>query len=637
MAAQVGLSTTGQNIANANTPGYSRQVVVQASAPGQNMGYGFLGSGTEVAQIKRYSDDFLTTQVNSAQSSTSSSQAFSAQISQVDNLLADSATGLSPAMQDFFNGVQDLSASPASAAARQAALSGGTELAARFQTLSGRLTEIAGGIDTQISANVTLINSYAKQIAQLNDSIARLGSSNGTPNDLLDQRDLLVADLNKQVKASVLPGDNNTLTVSIGNGQPLVVGNQAFQLAVTSSPTDASRVEVGYVTGSKVTVLPESAFSGGELGGLFEVRAQGLDPARNALGQVATSLALSFNLQHQQGLDQAGVQGGDFFTVAPPLVSASVNNTGSATLTAKVSDPAQLTASDYAVKFDGSNYAVTRQSDNKVVGNIAYVAGTASSATIDGVDYTFSDSGGAPAAGDHFLIRPTINGASGFGMALSDISKIAAGSAAPVTGAAAGNTGTGKISASRLDPNAAVLAAPVTLTFASGPPAVFSASMAATVTSNGVATAYAAGAPIPYNAGANFNFGGVNQSLSGTPANADTFTITAGASGAGDNRNAVLLGNLQSKNILNGGTATYQSGYAQLVSFVGNTTREGQVNGLASATLLGQTQTAQQSVSGVNLDEEAANLLKYQQAYQAAGKVMQIASQMFATLLTLGG
>ena len=638
LAAQVGLTTTGQNIANANVPGYSRQVAIQTTAPSQQMGFGFIGSGTEVAQIKRYADNFIATQVNSAQSATSSAQAYTAQISQVDNMLADTTAGLSPALQDFFNGVQDLSANPASAAARQAMLSAGDSMAARFQSLSARLTEISDGINTQVTSNVTLINSYAEQIAQLNGSISSLGAAGSGANDMLDQRDFLVAELSKQIKVSTVAGDNNTITVSIGTGQPLVVGNQAHELATMVAPTDASRVQIGYVAAGKVIPLPDSAFSGGELGGLFEVRSA-LDQAQNSLGRIAISMAVSINAQHAQGIDQNGNQGGVFFSVAPALVSANANNSGAAQVTAAVSDATQLTTSDYKLKFDATNsqYVVTRQSDNQV-STIPYVAGSPSTATIDGVDYAIS---GAPVADDNFVVRPTINGASGFKLALTETAQIAAGVATvATTGSTAGNTGSATISAASVSANTSPLSAPVTLTYNSADLSLSgfpSFPVTVTPSDGSPATVYADNtAPILYSDGATISFNGISLSVSGAPADTDTFTVVPNTS-AGDNRNVLLLGSLQTKNILNGGTATYQSAYSQLVSSVGNATRESQVSGLSSATLLAQTQTAQQNISGVNLDEEAANLLKYQQAYQAAGKIMQIASQMFDTLLNLGG
>jgi flagellar hook-associated protein 1 len=639
LAAQVGLSTAGHNIANANVAGYSRQVVVQSSRIAQDFGYGFIGTGTQVAEIKRYSDSFLNQQVRAAQTQTSSFQAYNAQISQVDNLLADTTSGLSPALQDFFKGVQDVASNPASVASRQALLSTADSLAARFQGLNGRLEEIREGVNSQITSNVTLINSYAQQIAELNDQIGNFSATpERQPNDLLDARDQLVAELNKQVRATVVPGDNNSLTVSIGNGQPLVVGKKAFELAVINSPTDISRVQVGYVTGSRITPLPESQLTGGELGGLLEFRANALDRAQNSLGRVALALAQSFNDQHRLGIDDAGNPGGDFFTVAPAYVGRNANNalTSTTDISATVTDVSKLTQSDYKVAFDGTNFVVTRLSDNQQTLINPYPQTVPQE--IDGVSYAIT---GAAATGDSFLVKPTINGAAGFNVALIDRAKIAA--AAPITtGAPISNKGNAKISegsvdAAYLTPGNA-LTAPLTLTYdsASGNLTGFP-NQDVTVVDNGVTTVYPAGTgSIPYSATAKYNFGGVNISFTGTPAEGDTFTIGPNVSGVGDNRNARLLGALQTKNILDGGSATFQSAYAEMVSYVGNKTREVQVNGSASEALLAQAREAQQDVSGVNLDEEAANLLKYQQAYQASGKVMQIASTLFDTLLSLG-
>ena len=640
-AAQAGLSTAGHNIANANVAGYSRQTVVQSSALAQDYGYGFVGSGTEVTQIKRYSDSFLDSQVRGAQASKSSLDSYYAQISQVDNLLADTTSGLSPALQDFFKGVQDVASNPASVASRQALLSTADSLAARFQGLNGRLEEIREGVNTQIDSNVTLINSYAQQIAKLNEDIGAASTNmNRQPNDLLDARDQLVAELNKQIKTIVVPGDNNSLTVSIGNGQPLVVGRKSFELAVTTSPTDLNRTQVGYVSGDKITVLGDNTLNGGELGGLLEFRSGTLDRAQNSLGRIAITLAATFNDQHHLGQDESGAMGGDFFTEGTAFVGRNRNNSLASTteVTAIVSDPSKLTQSDYTVEFDGTNYMVTRQTDQQKTIIAPYPQATAQ--TIDGVDFSIT---GVAGTGDSFVVRPTINGAASFSVELKDRTKVAA--AAPIsTSAPVSNTGTGKIGEGSIDaayltPGNA-LTGPVTLTYANPGNTLsgFPVDKEIKVTdTNGTVNTYAAGtADIPYKAGSVYNFGGVNISFTGTPANGDTFGVAVNTSGVGDNRNMRALGALQAKNIVEGNTATYQSAYAELVSFVGNKTREVQVNGEAGAALLAQAKGAQQDVAGVNLDEEATNLLRYQQAYQAAGKVMQIASTLFDTLLSLG-
>jgi flagellar hook-associated protein 1 FlgK len=634
-AAQVGLSTTGHNISNANVAGYTRQSVVQNATLPQNSGFGFTGTGTEVTTVKRIYDSFLTSQVRSAQTTSASLETFSRQISQIDNLLADPAAGLSPALQDFFKGVQDLSSNPASSASRQALLSGADSLASRFHMLSARLTEIGDGVNTEIVSNVEMINSYARQIAQLNGSISNLSSANQPPNDMLDQRDQLITELNKYIKTTVVQDGDGRATVSIGAGQPLVVGTQTFQLAATGSPTDPSRMQVGYQVGSKVAVLPENSLNGGSLGGLLEFRSSTLDQVQNSLGRVALSLALSFNAQHKLGQDLSGDMGTDFFNVEPASVSASSRNNATSTtvVSAVATDPGQLTGSDYSMNFTGGSFFVKRLPDG-VPEEL-----TGSPQTVDGVEYTYS---GAAAEGDSFLVRPTVFGAANFNVLITDRSKIAAGAPVRPGALSPSNTGSAKIStvsvdAAYLPPSdpASTVALPLTLAFDAASGMLTGFPLTAQVSVNGVAVG-SPGDDVSYNAGDVLTFGGISVTFSGIPRDLDTFTIEANLEGVGDNRNAVLLGKLQTANILDDGHTTYQGSYAGMVSFVGNKTRETQIDSQASASLVAQSEAAQQAVSGVNLDEEAANLLRYQQAYQASGKVMQIASDLFDVLLSLG-
>jgi len=636
-AAQAALATTGNNITNANVAGYSREVVVQAASTPMGGTNGYIGTGTQIAQVKRYSDDFLNAQVRTAQASSSGLDAYQAQVQQVDNLLADTTSGLSPALQDFFAAVQNLTGDGAGVSSRGSFMTSADTLAARFQSMNGRLDEIRKGVNTQITASVTTINTYANQIAQLNDQIGKLTDPSGLnpPNELLDKRDQLIMDLNKQIKATVVPGDNNSLTVSIGNGQPLVVGRSAFQLAATNSPTDQTRMTVGYVLQGKITPLAESSLTGGELGAALQFRTQSLDLAQNSLGRVAIAVATSMNDQNHLGLDGNGKPGGDIFSIAPAQVTKNVNNnqTSTTAITATVVDATKLTTSDYKVDFDGTNYNVYRLADNKKTVISPFPQTQAQ--VIDGLAFAVS---GAADAGDNFLVRPTQAGASNFKLALTDGAQIAA--AAPIaTSVPLSNSGSGKISAGSIDQNylGAPLAGPVTLTYSTATATLsgFPAGQPVSMTLNGTTTAYPAGASVPFQDGASYTVGGMSFMLNGAPGNGDTFKIAPNA-GLGDTRNASLMADLQSKNILDGGKATYQSAYATLVSTIGNKTREVQANAEAASSQLTQAQAAANNVSGVNLDEEAANLLKYQQAYQASGKVMQIADTIFNALLQIG-
>ncbi len=629
-AAQVGLATTGHNIANSGTAGYTRQVVTQGAVAGQNSGYGFVGKGTEVTGVNRVYSEFLTTQVLGAQVGKSSLDTYYAQIRRIDNLLADSSAGVSPALQDFFKSVQNLAAQPNDAAARQSMLSSSESLAARFNGLDAQLTEIRAGLNGEIESSVASINAYARQIGQLNDAIekATTAAQGKPPNDLQDQRDLLVQKLAVEVRVTVVH-QGGSANVFIGNGQPLVVGAKAYSLAATSSPTDSARTVVAYVSKDKTTLLAETALPGGRLGGLFEFRAQTLDTAQNALGRIAIALADRVNDQHRLGQTLAGAMGTDLFTVAAPVTGASRDNTGSGQLGAQIADPSLLTTSDYRLQFDGTEYQLTRLSDGAVNRYASLPQ------TIDGITLSMS---GTPATSDTFLIRPTAAGAATMAVLLKDSSQLAA--SAPVRAQAlATNTGSGRIDAGRVDTSftQASIAAPVTISYASaGSQLSFSPSVAVTRTVNGSSTTYAAGTPVPWVAGAEYAFGGMHFALSGTPANGDQFRVSANTRGDGDARNAALIADLQGAMTVAGGSAHFQGAYASLVSDIGNKARELEVTSAAAGTYYTQAVAAQQAESGVNLDEEAGNLMRYQQAYQAAGKLMQAAGELFDILLQLG-
>ncbi|MGN6389541.1 MAG: flagellar hook-associated protein FlgK [Burkholderiaceae bacterium] len=632
-AAQAGLGTTGHNIANAATPGYSRQVVVQASAGGQNYGFGFIGQGTQVDTVKRIYSDFIGTQINSTQSAKSGLDSYYTQISQIDNLLADPSAGLSPALQDFFQSVQDLAANPNAAASRQSVLSEGQALVARFQSLNQQVDDIRTGVNSQIGGSVTAINSYAQQIASLNEAISKAtGGTGQPPNDLLDQRDQLVADLSKQVGTTVVRQDGNTYNVFIGNGQALVLGAQTFTLQAVQASDDPSRIAVAYQSNGSTTVLADNSLTGGTLGGLLQFRDESLDAIQNSIGRTAIALASAFNAQHRAGQDLNGNPGGDFFSIGTPIATPDVRNTSSAQLSVSIASASALTTSDYRVQYDGTNYRVT------ALPNGTPASYSSLPQTIGGVTIALAPSSGTPNAGDSFLIKPVANGAATIDVAITNTGAIAAGGQIAPFRAAAGasNTGTGAVSAPAVDPAyvGAPLASTAALTYAAATGTI-SANAPVAVTVGGVTTNYAVGAAIPYTSGASYSFNGVAVTVTGAPADGDVYTVAPNAS-TGDNSNALRLAALQTANIVAGGTTTLQGAYSQLVSLVGNKTRELEVTSTAEGQQLASAVARQQSESGVNLDEEATNLIRYQQAYQAAAKVMATAGKLFDTLLTLG-
>lgn len=626
-AAQTGLATAGHNISNASTPGFNRQQIVQSTNTPLYTGAGFLGQGTNVDTVKRVYSQFLDNQVQSAQARSSYLETYSAQISQIDNMLADPSSGLSPALQDFFSGVQDVAANPASVPSRQSMLSSSEALVSRFKSLDGRLQELRDGVNSQITSSVGLINSYAQQIATLNHQIvvAEAGGNGQPANDLLDQRDLIVANLNKEINVSVVKQDDGSYNIFMGKGQALVVGQQALTLSAKPMPDNPGEMGVAYVSyGGSAQMLSPDSLDGGNLGGLLAFRSETLDKAQNELGRVAIGLAQSFNDQHRLGQDLNGDLGGNYFNVpAPKVVANTLNAPSSSVPGVALNDVGSLTSSDYTLSKTAAGYTLTRLSDNTAT---AYLA-TDFPVTVDGLTIT------APATtstGDNWLIQPTRNGAKDISVAIRDTAKIAA--AAPISTAAAyTNTGSGAISAGSVNspppPNAS-LRNNVTIAFIDA--THFS------VTDNTTSTVLAASVLYDPAAGGSISYNGWTAQLSGASAAGDSFTVGPNTDGVSDNRNGLLLAGLQTQNTLLGGTATYQSAYSQIVSSVGVKTRDINVTAQAQATLLTQSQQAQQSLSGVNLDEEASNLLRYQQAYEASAKLMQIASTLFDTLLDLG-
>ena len=629
-AAQAGILTASHNIANASTPGYNRQQILQATNIPMATGAGFQGQGTHIQTVSRIYDAFLGRQVLSAEASATEMDSYLAQIQQIDNILGDSSAGLSPALTEFFKGVQDVAANPSSIPGRQSMLSAAQTLAARFQSLDQRLSEIREGTNQQITVQIGQINAYTSQLADINQRIilAQTIGGNQPPNDLLDQRDQMVKDLNKLVRVSTITQGDGSFSVFMGSGQSLVVGTQSFQLQAVQAPDDPERTTVAIVgVGGTALTLPESQVSGGSLGGLISFRSQTLDAAQNAIGRIALTLAQNFNDQNKLGQDLTGALGQSLFTVSTPTARSSSLNTGTGVATASIDTSTidRLTSSDYRLVFNGgANYTLTRLSDNAILVN-----GAPLPASVDGMAIAV---GGVPVAGDSFLIQPTRRGARDIAVAVSDPRLIAA--AAPMrTATALANAGTASISSGTVNappPTNANLQQTVTITFTG----------AATFNVTGIGVGLPA-LGVAYTSGANITYNGWTTQISGSPAAGDVFTVSANAGGVSDNRNAMLMGALQTRATMIGSstsnpTASYQSAYSQIVGSVGSKTSEVQAIAAAQQGLLDHATQALQSTSGVNLDEEAANLLRYQQAYQASAKVLEIASKVFDEILALG-
>lgn len=699
-AAQTGMATTQHNIANASTPGFTRQTVVTSPNAGQMTGGGFVGAGVDVSGVRRIYDQYLTNQVRLEQTQSNYLSTYHASMTQIDNLIADPTAGASPAMQDFFNALNGVANNPESVPARQTLLGTSQFVVNRFQAIDQRLTDIADGLNGQITRSVSTVNNYAQQIATLNGNIKRaIANGQGQlPNDLLDQRDQVINQLNQEIKVSVQLQPDGAANVYVGNGQTLVIDEKAMDLDTIRSQTDPSKLDIVYRDGANTTLLQQTGLQGGNLGAYLAFRDQSLEPARNALGRVAMGLATKMNEQNQMGLDLSGAAGGNIFNVGAPRVETGIKNTGTAVASATISDVTQLTTSDYQLRYDGANYSMVRLSDSTSTSVDMAALLSPTGVTLDG--FTFSLSAGA-IKGDTFLIRPTADGARDIRVAMSNPANIAA--AAPVrSNADLANTGSGIISAPVVTsglPLNVNLQSPVTLTF-NTPPTTYSTSVNASIavdvpdpidplvtgptsvvtvasTSNMAVGSPVTGGGFPagttigsitngttfvaqmpvggatnppapvagqalqvnysYISGNDISFNGWTAQISGTPAAGDVFTVGANTNATGDNRNALLLAGMQNQNLMAGGTTTFQGIYGQLVGEIGSKTHELAVTSQAQISMTAQSVAQQQAAAGVNLDEEAANLMLYQRAYQAAAKAMQVANTMFDALLAIGG
>ncbi|MEH6386506.1 flagellar hook-associated protein FlgK [Pseudomonas profundi] len=625
-SSQTNLSITGQNISNINTPGYTRQTALQAARDPSFTGAGYIGNGTNIVDVQRIHNQFLTNQVRTSTSMNAEITAFQTQIEELNGLLAGSATGINPAMQSFFDALQTAIEDPRSLPARQLFLTEAGGMASKFNAVEERLTVQNEFIGQQMGTVTEQVNRLASNIASYNNSIATASSQGAQPNDLLDARDEAIRQLSEYVGVTVVAQDNNTVNLFVGTGQPLVVGNDASSLIVKPGSSDPNRVEIRLKSGNSEQDIT-GLVSGGELGGLLRYRGE-LDNALNSVGRLALSMASEFNQQLAQGLDLNGNLGGELFTdinsdqlIKGRSVPIGDNVTGSLAIT--IEDTSKLTTSDYEATSDGEgNFSLRRLSDGKIVDAVA-----------EGFSINL-EGGETPANGDRFLIMPTRTGAGAIGVQMKNPQELAF--AAPVSGETSpGNRGTAAITQP-------VITAPQPLSLDvlkdldakilfDGDKFTLDGDVVTTV-------------PEDYKPGSiatlNFTVDGhsFEIEMTGTPLNGDSFEL-AFNSGTSDNRNALELSKLQSDRVMgqtgeNKKGASFADAYGTLIQHVGTQTAQARAESEASGAVLKQATNNRDSVSAVNLDEEAANLMKFEQYYNASAQVIQIARSIFDTLIS---
>ncbi len=624
LAFQQALDVTSNNIANASTTGYSVETANLTPQPGQFTGAGYIGSGVTVQSVTRAYNAQLTQQVRSSQSSYSSYNTLATQAQQIDNMLSDSTTGLSASLQSFVNALQSVSTSPSSTSARQALLSQGTALAQQLQSYDAQIGQYGSQLESQISTDVGQINTLAGNIATLNQQIAAATASGQSPNQLLDQRGTLVDQLSQYVSVQTLPQANGSEDIYIGNGQALVSGALAQPLTTVPGAYDPTQLHIGIKTAAGVTDIT-SSMSGGELGGLLSARSQVLDPTRNALGQISVALATVVNQQQQSGMTLNGTPGQPMFTVGGVQVLPDTANGGSASVSVSRGTLSQLTTDNYTLRYSGGAWQLTDATTGQAVATTG--SGTAAS-PLQGAGMSIVASGTAQ-AGDSFLLEPTAGASAGLAMALTSPSQVAAASLSQAS-AGTGNTGSATVSSVGVTNPTSYAGNSYTVTFGAGG--------AYTVTSGTSTPPGPTVASGTYSSGTPITFGNQQLTLSGTPAAGDTFTVQPNSpANTGDNSNVLAMINGLSAKSLDGGTASVSDAATNLVGQVGVLTQAAQNNASAQQSVNQAATTARSNATGVNLDQQAADVLRYQQAYQAMAQVISISNQMFTSLIQAVG
>ncbi|MHC8390940.1 flagellar hook-associated protein FlgK [Pseudomonas sp. MDT2-39-1] len=654
-AGQSSLMTTGNNIANVDTAGYSRQQSVQSTKGSIQYGNVFIGTGTTLSDVRRVYNSYLDAQLQTTTSLNSDAQAYLGQATQVDKLLSDSGTGITKTLQSFFSSLQTLSANSNDSASRQALLTNAQGLSSRFNAISQQLNQQGSYINNQLGSMAEQVNKLASTVAAYNKKISEVSGSGGMPNDLLDQRNETVRQLSELVGTQVSE-TNGRLDIYLGSGQPLVIGNTVNTLRLATDKSDPTRSSIIMDRGSS-TIDITSVVSGGEMGGLLRYRDDVLTPAVNGLGRIAMVVADQVNKQLGQGLDQNGNFGSALFNdinsataISQRSIANGNNDPTSGNLNVTIKDTSKLAASDYQVTFtSATGYSVRRLSDNTDMGS--FTLGATPAQVIDG--FSLSLNAGPVSPGDTFKITPTRSSAADMTTVMTDAKTLA--TAAPLTSTkASGNDGTGAVSqptlstaldiydpVQRLEVQTAVKAAmPVRLLMTSSTAyEVFDAKGTSIGTGSivpGQNNDLSISVPYTDVGGAAKTFK-VAMTVSGSPAKDDSFNISMTAPGSTDNRNAQALLGLQTKATV-GANATspgvsFTDAYGGLVSSVGSMTKQGQMDATATGAILTQARDSRDSLSGVDLDEETGNLIKYQQYYSASSQIIKTAQEIFSTLI----
>lgn len=651
-ANQQALTTTGHNIANVNTPGYSRQTVYTKALAGQSgsCGTGFIGKGVQVATVMRNYSALLNRQSNAATATHAADTTRLQGLMQMQDVFSGGDGSLGAAINNAMNAFVDVQAAPSDATGRNVVLTRLNELAARFRAASGMLDEQKYSTEQQLGNDVLLVNDMAKQVAQLNVQIGRALASGHQPNDLLDARDQIVRDINQYVQTSQVAADDGSISLFVGGTQALVLGASVGQLSVAEpqeypgsqklalyfSQPDGQRVE-----------LTAGMLGGGEVAGLLQFNNEDLVEGRNLLGRLVLAVGYELNEQNKRGLDLNGNPGADLFRLTTQTngysnIAGYDPNTAGSFATAELANARDLKPSDYKIVYNASQEpSLIRMSDGKTFNASSTPPLTAATLDAgyqaDGLVFTVpAPISAASQNGQSVLFQPFDRAASEVQAQLHNPDELAVASALTAN-INKNNTGSLQLSflgANDLTAGIPALNNPVRLTFDGA------GQLSYEVYDSATSTWGTPSAPLAYVPGQPITIDGWSITLTGSPAAGDTVEV-ANAKDFGqayrlNAGNAGAFLDMRDRTLFDEGTSL-TDGFSAAMAVVGTRTQSVQLAEKLSSTVAKNLELDRTAISGVNLDEEAARLLQYQQAYQASSKVIQIAQSLFDSVLSAVG
>ncbi|RYV02499.1 flagellar hook-associated protein FlgK [Shewanella sp. OPT22] len=621
LTSQSQLAVTSNNIANANTAGYHRQVATQSTLGARQVGGEYYGSGSYVSDVKRIYNEFASRELRIGQSTLSEAETSFSKLSQLDQLFSEIGKSVPNSLNDVFaqmNGLVDL---PDDIGSRTTVLSSATQMAQSINQMQNHLDAQIKNTNGEIAGSVEQLNELSSELAKINLELRENGGENS---QLLDRQESIIQEMSKFGNISVIPLDGGAKSIMLGGNTMLVTGESATPLEVKTGDPFPNNTQIVAKVGDKEVPLNGSNV-GGSLGALFEYRDDSLFNAQQELSQFALGVADAFNKTQAEGVDLNGNLGKPIFAdINDPSMSfgrvgANPNNAGTANLSVNIDDVSSLSGNEYKLTYDGTDYKLV-DSETGSEQTLTLTGNTLSGA--DGFSVDIDDPTNL-ASGDSFTIRPNGSAASGIAVTMTDPKEIAAGSPDSFVTAADGNSGNTNVKITGLDRNATGFESPITVNLdTTASPATYSILDEG---GNSLAIGNVAGTPSTISAL------GVDIEIDSTTSETSSFTLDFTPK-PGDNSNAVKLAGLSEQKLMNDGKSTLIDVYQDAKQDIGSQTKGSEIRLVSADAVYQQAYSRVQSDSGVNLDEEASNLLRFQQSYQASARVMTTAQQVFDTL-----